>query len=106
MIRFLLIPFWLPFLLCSEKNETVYVGSTTAPVVVRNFFGIPLSDSVDFIRWKLVMQEGRYQLSVQYGIGKPGTAGFIDEKRLSLSGQVEKTGSNLQLIRGDKKLYL
>lgn len=63
---------------CTEKMEVHYTGSTPANGTVRDFLGIPSTDSVDFIRWKLTMANNAYQLNCQYGIGKPNTNGFIN----------------------------
>jgi len=71
--------FWAIFLVvsCASGKEQVYTGSTPADPVVRSFLGIPLSDSVDFIRWKCILRDSHYQLQCNYGIGKANTNGFI-----------------------------
>ena len=61
-----------------NKKENIYTGSTPADAIVRSFLGIPLTDSIDFIRWKLILQDNRYQLQCNYGISKPNTDGFIN----------------------------
>ncbi len=37
---------------CATGKEKAYTGSTPAGNAVRSFLNIPLSDSIDFIRWK------------------------------------------------------
>ena len=89
LFSFLLL-FVLPSLIsCSQ--ETVYTGSTPAGPVAREFLQINTKDSIDFIRWKLVIGKDKYNLDCQYGLCKPNTNGFTDEKKLQLSGFVEKT---------------
>ena len=58
-----------------------YTASTPANTYVRHFLGINQHDSVDFIRWKLKITDHKeFALTCTYGIGKPGTNGFINEK--------------------------
>jgi hypothetical protein len=97
---------FLLFIVCqsclASSDEHTYVGSTPAHEVVRDFLGIPQGDSIDFIRWKLVIDKDSYQLNCRYGVGKPGTAGFIDEKRVDLSGKIARAGNYYQLSHHDK----
>ena len=92
------------FSACSK--ESVYQGSTPAHPDVRDFLGIPFTDSIDFIRWKLVIYSDRYDLDCQYGVSRPGASGFIDEKKLVFSGALLKQGNYYQLQRGGKTFYL
>ena len=72
---------------CIQAKEIKYTGSTPAGPEVRRFLGIPLADSVDFIRWVLVIDNNQYVLDCNYGISKPNTPGFInDGKRIKLTG--------------------
>ena len=90
---------------CISGKENTYTGSTPADTVIRSFLGIPLSDSVDFIRWKLVLRNNQYQLQCNYGIGKPNTNGFINGgKKIELIGEVEKGKNYYQFQNGDKTL--
>jgi len=76
---------------CSSGKGTTYVGSTPANTVVKTFLGIPLPDSVDFIRWKLVLENDHYYLKCNYGIGKPNTNGFLDGgKWIEMNGELKK----------------
>jgi hypothetical protein len=91
---------------CASGKETVYRGSTPAHQSVRAFLGISLTDSIDFIRWELVLKHSKYELRCQYGIGKPGTPGFIDEKRAEFSGELEKKNNYYNLRHEDKTYSL
>ena len=84
------------FVSCASSKETNYTASTPASPLVRNFLGISLTDSIDFIRWKLSINDKQYSLDCKYGIGKPNTNGFYDEKNVTFSGPVTK----------DKNVYI
>jgi hypothetical protein len=91
-------------LICASATcqETVYVGSTPAHRAVREFLGISQNDSIDFIRWKLVIRADSFEALCSYGIGKPGTKGFQNEKRTNFSGTFKKAGHRFYLSHGDK----
>ncbi len=61
-----------------SAKETVFTASTPAGTVVRAFLGISITDSVDFIRWKIILNENKFQVHCNYGISKPNTNGFIN----------------------------
>lgn len=95
----------LLIILCIASNtsgrESIYTGSTPAAPVVRTFLGIPLSDSIDFIRWKIVLDNGQYQLSCNYGISKANTSGFINGgAKVELSGRYKKENNYIILKNG------
>ena len=95
------------FYACASSKEIVYVGSTPAHSVhVRDFLGISLTDSIDFIRWKLVLNDNDYKLQCEYGIGKPNTSGFIDRKEVNLTGRLNKENNFYYLHNGNKTLGL
>lgn len=95
------------FIFCAPPaKENVYIASTPADRAIRNFLGISLTDSIDFIRWKLVINSGNYNLDCQYGLSKPNTNGFIDEKKVQFSGTVKKEGNYYSLQQKDKTLSL
>ncbi len=78
----------------ADAKEKVFIGSTPADPVVRTFLGISLTDSIDFIRWKLFLGEKEYRLECNYGISKANTNGFIDGgKKISLTGAWTKTSN-------------
>lgn len=84
-----------------------YTGSTPAGEVVRTFLSIPASDSIDFIRWKLTMTDGKYILSCNYGISQPNTNGFFGGgKWVERKGTCKKEESFCYLLSGDKSLSL
>jgi hypothetical protein len=86
-------------------KEKIYTGSTPAAPVVRSFLGIPLTDSIDFIRWQLFIQGDRYHLHANYGIGKPNTNGFINDGiKIELSGKLKKEKNYCTLENGEKIL--
>jgi hypothetical protein len=92
---------------CANGKEKTYIGSTPADAVVKSFLGIPLSDSIDFIRWKLLINDKQYHLYCNYGIGKPNTNGFInDGKKIELNGAVRKEKNFYELQNGNKILML
>ena len=94
------------FVSCANSNETNYTGSTPAEPIVRTFLGISQTDSIDFIRWKLSLTDKKYSLECRYGIGKPNTNGFYDEKKVVLSGSVKKQNNNYILEHGNHILKL
>lgn len=100
--------YFLSLLFClatANAREKAYTASTPAGVVVRSFLGIPAHDSVDFIRWKLLLQEDRYLLQCNYGIGKANTNGFINGgKTIELSGQWRKEKNRCLFFSGTKML--
>src|SRR5215211_1603489 len=93
---------------CVGGKEVVYIGSTPASsAVVRNFLGIPLNDSVDFIKWKLYSFNDHYTLQCQFGIGKPNTDGFMnDGQKVELKGKVRKEKNYWYLEEGSKILKM
>ncbi|HSU29272.1 MAG TPA: hypothetical protein VLJ68_12885 [Chitinophagaceae bacterium] len=82
----------LLFAWTKPSPDRSFTGSTPAGREVKTFLGIPLNDSVDFIRWKMVIHaDNNYDLSVNYGIGKPNTPGFYDGgKKMDFSGTYKK----------------
>lgn len=92
---------------CGSGKENVYTGSTPANAVVKSFLGIPLSDSIDFIRWNLILRDNGYQLECNYGISKPNTNGFIsDGQKVGWKGMVTKEKNYYQLHHEGKILKL
>jgi hypothetical protein len=85
--------------------EKVFSASTPANNTVRNFIGIPLSDSVDFIRWRLTINGNHYDLQCNYGIGQPNTNGFIDGGiKTRITGECLKQARYFQFKNGSKLL--
>jgi len=97
----------LPILSCASDREKNFAGSTPAGTVVRSFLGIPLNDSIDFIRWKLSIEDNSYSLECNYGVGKPNTNGFINGgKKIAFTGEVKKEANYYELKNGNKKLKI
>lgn len=90
---------------CANSKETNYTASTPAAGIVRSFLGIPHTDSVDFIRWKLALNDLKYSLECNYGIGKPNTNGFNDGgKKVVLVGNVKKDNNYYIFQQGNRTL--
>jgi len=85
-----------------------YIGSTPAnAAVVRDFLNIPRTDSVDFIRWKLQLNNKEFELNCNYGIGKPNTNGFYDGgKTIQLKGKFTVSGNDIVLQKAGKYLRM
>jgi hypothetical protein len=95
----------LIFISCASAREKSYTASTPAGAEVKTFLGIPLADSVDFIRWYLVFDDNDYELHCNYGIGKPNTNGFINGgKTIQVEGIITKEKNIFQFKHGDKIL--
>ena len=103
-INAILIPVLL--IACYAKpQDKNYIASTPAAPAVRTFLGIPMTDSVDFIRWNLRFENDQYMLQCNYGIGKPNTNGFIGNgKKISLHNRLQKEKNYCQLRNGSKIL--
>jgi hypothetical protein len=92
---------------CTAAIEKNYTASTPANAVVKTFLGIPLSDSVDFIRWKLKLSDNRFTLWCNYGIGKPNTNGFYNGgKTVELAGGLTKQKNIFHLQSSNKTLKI
>jgi hypothetical protein len=95
----------LLFVSDTSGMERAYTGSTPANTAVRTFIGIPLSDSVDFIRWKLILSDNRYELQCNYGIGKPNTNGFINGgKKVAFKGEYRKEANTYRFTNNARTL--
>lgn len=77
----------------TSHKHPQYVGSTPVDRVVRDFLDITTKDSLDFIRWNLVIRADSYDLDCQYGQSKGGTPGFIHEYKAGFSGSLRKEGN-------------
>ncbi len=104
LVAFLL---FFPFFSCAQEQERTFTASTPASPVVRSFLGISLSDSIDFIRWKVVLKNAVYSLQCNYGISKPNTNGFISGgKKIELKGELEKEKNYYRLKNGNAVLHI
>jgi hypothetical protein len=93
---------------CVSGKESRYTGSTPATSkAIRTFLNIPLSDSVDFIRWRLTLTDINYELECNYGISKPNTNGFMNGgKKTSFSGKVTREKNYYRLHHENRTLNI
>ena len=92
---------------CTFGKEMNYTASTPAGHIVRDFLKINQLDSIDFIRWKLkIIDLKEFHLSCSYGISKPNTNGFMNEKKLSLEGAVNFSDGIFTLNNNGKLLSM
>jgi hypothetical protein len=93
---------------CANSKDVYFTASTPATSSdVRTFLGIPLSDSVDFIRWNLTLNDLKYSIECNYGISKPNTNGFINGgKKISFNGAVKFTTTHYIVHNRSQSLKL
>lgn len=92
---------------CVKGKDSRFTGSTPANDAVKKFLGIPLKDSIDFIRWQLTINDRSYSLHCNYGIGKPNTNGFMGGgKTTEFKGDVKRIKNKYQLVNGRQVLGL
>ncbi|WP_276502182.1 hypothetical protein [Terrimonas pollutisoli] len=106
-MRFILAFVLILFSSCVNSKEKSYTGSTPVGAVVRSFFGIPPADSIDFMRWKLLIDKNNYTLICNYGVGKPNTNGFISGgKSVQFTGECRHDNNFYILLKNGKELKL
>ena len=107
-MKFIATLFSIAFIVsCANSKETNYTASTPADKIVRTFLGISLTDSIDFIRWKLTLTDIKYSLECNYGIGKPNTNGFYNNgAKVAFNGNVRKVNNGYELQNGKHVLKL
>ena len=93
---------------CSGTSDkaVVHVASTPADATVRTFLGIPLTDSIDFIRRKLALHPSSYEIDCRFGVSAPNTRGFKEEKRVRISGRLKKQSNFYTLTNDETQLSL
>ena len=89
-----------------RAKQSVYQGSTPAHFDVRKFLNISLTDSIDFIKWQLAIETGKYELNCRYGLAKGGTDGFTNEKQIRLAGTITKRGLYYMLNADGRSFFL
>lgn len=90
---------------CANGKDTYFTGSTPADGIVRRFLGICETDSIDFIRWKLTLNDLRYSIDCHFGVGKPNTSGFMEGgKKIHLKGKVNRQSDAYVLSSHGKQL--
>jgi hypothetical protein len=75
------------------KDPVILEGSTPGGEEIKFLLGIPSTRNIDFIRWHLVIRpgngsgkgnghadDGTYTLNVDFGISKPNTLGFTEDR--------------------------
>lgn len=91
----------------ASAKDLDYTASTPAGAELRDFLGINQGDSLDFIRWSLrIIDNKTFELECKYGISRPNTNGFIDEKKVKLSGVAEVNGARMVLKHKLKSLAM
>lgn len=91
---------------CTHSQTTHYTGSTPADAEVRTFLGISMTDSIDFIRWKLTIDGKRYELDCEYGLSKANTNGFTDRQTVKIKSSVSNENHYIQLHHNKRTLNL
>lgn len=92
-----------PPLIVSER----FIASTPANQQIKAFLGIPLADSVDFIRWDITFDDKEYRLNCRYGLSKPNTKDFINGGHfIEMTDAWVKSGSERMLKSGTKSIKL
>ena len=96
------------FFFCSiaRAKQSVYHGSTPAHRDMRIFLNISLVDSIDFIKWHLTIEPGKYELSCKYGLAKAGTDGFTNERQVRFTGKAQIEGYHHVLNADGRICYL
>jgi len=99
---------FLLFTSCASSKDVSFAASTPATSQdVRTFLGILLSDSVDFIRWNLTINDKHYSLECNYGISKPNTNGFMNGGgKVIITGTVIRENNIYKLINKRQLLKL
>ena len=90
----------------AHAQEFVYLGSTPAHADVRTFLDISKYDSIDFIRWNLVLHPASYVVTCSWGLAKAGTNGFVEAEVVVKSGAVVRNHFVYTLLADGKLLHL
>jgi len=96
----------VPFIFFTDSNEVNFTASTPSSSSVRKFLGISLTDSIDFIRWHLSINNNKYVLNCNYGIGKPNTNGFYNGGRTVSFQGIFKKEKNIYTFYNEKKTLM
>lgn len=88
------LAFYLVSFNCRNKANELFeitrlVASTPGGKEIKTILGIDLKDSIDFIRWNVLLDSssGKFKVELQYGISKPNTVGFISPKFKIIEGK-------------------
>jgi hypothetical protein len=89
------------------EKEINFTASTPAGSDIRDFLGISHSDSIDFIRWRLkIIDQKAFELDCRYGLSRPNTNGFNDEKNVKWKGDMEQVDGKVILKHDSKTLSM
>lgn len=75
-----------------SKPFAVYVGSSPCGNIIKPLLGIKDDNECEFTKWSLTLYPQKtnapaaVKLVYRYGIGKPNTSGFINEKKAEFAG--------------------
>lgn len=98
----------LIMLMCfiARAEKQIYVASTPANGVVRDFLKISAADSIDFIRWKIELDGREFKLECEYGLSQPSTPGFSNGQQVAFQGELTKKGAYYELKHKGKSISL
>lgn len=101
-----LLPVVMMVSLAAAASGRVYVASTPANAVVRDFLQISQTDSIDFIRWQLELGTSTYTLRCRYGLSKPSTPDFVNEQKVALEGPLSYANNRYKLHYKNRSLSI
>src|SRR6478609_9546713 len=83
----------------------VLVGSTPGDKLMKSMLRIPVSTTIDFIRWTLSLMDNEtdssFTLHIVFGIGQPNTTGFMGGgKKLVIKGSYTVSKQGNEKIHG------
>ncbi|HEX2395586.1 MAG TPA: hypothetical protein VHI78_09580 [Bacteroidales bacterium] len=82
-----------------QEDYMQFSGSTPGDSIVKLILGIPVTDSIDFMKWDLIFRnDGRqiFSLSINYGLARPNTSGFKENAGiLTIKGESKVTFKEL-----------
>lgn len=74
------------------KPFATYVGTSPCGNILKPFLGVANETECDFTKWTLTLYQPKtnrpamVKLVYRYGVSKPNTSGFMDEKRAEFEG--------------------
>lgn len=97
---------------CTQNARSVnramnlkFTGSTPGDKSIKSLIGIPTNDSIDFMRWELVLGEMNqpfFVLNLNYGLSKPNTSGFQPgDKTMTIRGTYESRHLKTDSFNGE-----
>lgn len=88
IFSFFLVSFSFSIKEYNRYAEIRLVSSTPGGKEIKSVLGIAPKDSIDFIRWNILLDSstGIFKANLQYGISKPNTNGFIDPRTKTIEG--------------------